>query len=329
MIPFVSIIVPVYKVENYIERCARSLLNQSMQTVHSLEYIFVNDCTPDRSMEVLQRVIADYQPERLNIKIISHECNKGPGSARNTGLEHATGEYIFFCDSDDWLEPYAMELLWAAVQVSSADLIWFDWYLSFGTAERWMKESEEQTPLACLKSILSGKLKFNLWNKIVKRSLYFEHEVFFPETFSMAEDMIMIKMYAYVKSVYHVGSPLYHYMQDNSSSLTHTFTEKHYVQIRSCADEIIHFLRSVYEDRLDRELHYFKLNVKLPFLISADQVAYRSWLKWYEESNSYIWQNTVISFRVRLLQQMAAFRQFWFIRTHYYLLYQLLPRIRN
>ena len=329
MIPFVSIIVPVYKVENYIERCARSLLSQSMQTMQSLEYIFVDDCTPDRSMEVLQRVIADYKRDNLNVKIITHECNKGPGSARNTGLKHATGEYIFFCDSDDWLEPYAMEQLWSAAQLSSADLIWFDWYLSSGATERRMKESEKQTPLECLKSILSGKLKFNLWNKIVKRSLYFDYGVFFPETFSMAEDMIMIKMYVYAKSVYHVGSPLYHYMQDNSSSLTHTFTEKHYVQIRSCADEIIRFLQSVYGDRLDAELHYFKLNVKLPFLISADKVAYRYWLNWYEESNSYIWQNTVISSRVRLLQQMAALRQFWFVCMHYYLLYQLLPRIRN
>lgn len=327
MIPFVSIIVPVYKVEAFIGRCVRSLFEQ---TIHNdIEYIFVNDCTPDQSIEVLQSIITEYQSKNLNIHIISHEHNKGPGSARNTGLKAATGEYIFYCDSDDWIEPYAMEWLYDAAQHTHPDLIWFDWYLSFGTNERWMKEREEENPLSCLKSILSGKLKFNLWNKIVRRQLYIDNSVYFPEDFCMAEDMMMIKMYAYVSSVCYVPVPLYHYMQDNSSSLTHSFSEKHYSQIRSCADATIRFLQFVYGSKIHTELEYFKLNVKLPFLISTDKIAYEHWVDWYPESNRYIWQNTVISFRVRLLQQMAAYRQFWFVRIYYYLLYQLLPSIRN
>lgn len=86
--PKVSVIVPVYKVEKYIERCVRSLFGQ---TLDGLEFIFVNDCTPDKSMEVLNNVILDYfsfiPP---NIKICSHSVNKGVASARNTGLDNAT-----------------------------------------------------------------------------------------------------------------------------------------------------------------------------------------------------------------------------------------------
>lgn len=97
----VSVIIPVYNVEKYIEHCARSLMEQ---TLMDIEYIFVDDCTPDHSMEILQRVLTDY-PERLeSIRIIHHTQNSGLATVRNTGLQIAQGEYIIHCDSDDWVE---------------------------------------------------------------------------------------------------------------------------------------------------------------------------------------------------------------------------------
>lgn len=324
MTPFVSIIVPVYNVENFIERCARSLFEQSMTDI---EYIFVNDCTPDRSMEVLYQVIDEYKFKGLNIKTISHDRNKGPGSARNTGLRVATGEYIYYCDSDDWIEPYTMAKLYEAVQKTQADLVWFDWYLSFNKKERWMKEREEEEPLKCLKAILSGKLKFNLWNKIVKRILYIEHEVYFPEGFCMAEDMIMIKMYAYVDKVCYVPLPLYHYIQNNYSSLTQSRSDNYFFQIRHCADDTIDFLQATYGKELAVELQLFKLNVKLPFLITNNKTAYRHWLDWYPEANPYINRNAIISFKVRLLQQMALHHQYWFVRVYNFLVYKVVASL--
>lgn len=77
MSPFISIIVPVYNVEHFIARCARSLFGQSMKDI---EYIFVDDCTPDRSVEVLRQVMDEYKSRQLNVKIISHNCNQGPGA---------------------------------------------------------------------------------------------------------------------------------------------------------------------------------------------------------------------------------------------------------
>ncbi len=98
----VSVIIPVYNVEKYIEHCARSLMEQ---TLMDIEYIFVDDCTPDHSMEILQRVLTDY-PERLeSIRIIHHTQNSGLATVRNTGLQSAQGEYIKHCDRADWVEP--------------------------------------------------------------------------------------------------------------------------------------------------------------------------------------------------------------------------------
>lgn len=324
MSPFISIIVPVYNVEHFIARCARSLFGQSMKDI---EYIFVDDCTPDRSVEVLRQVMDEYKSRQLNVKIISHNCNQGPGSARNTGLKIASGEYIYFCDSDDWLEPDAMERLHETAQRTGADLVWFDWYLSFSSKERWMHEEEEENPIACLKSILSGKLKFNLWNKIVRRALYIEHEVYFPEGHRMAEDMIMIKLYAYVNNICYIPLPLYHYTCNNYSSLTNSHSEESFIQIRHNSDAIIHFLQTIYGDMLDIELQYFKLNVKLPFLITNDKSSYKRWLEWYPEANSFIKRNTVISFKIRLLQRMAVYRQFWYIRLYYFLVYKVVATI--
>ena len=133
----VSIIVPIYNVEKYIERCIRSLFEQTMDDV---EYIFVDDCTPDQSMAILRHLMEEYEFRNLNIKIISHEHNKGLPSARNTGLAAATGDYIFHCDSDDWMEKDAMEKMYQAAQANQADIVWCDWFLSFRSNERYMQQ---------------------------------------------------------------------------------------------------------------------------------------------------------------------------------------------
>ncbi|MCS2388759.1 glycosyltransferase family 2 protein [Bacteroides thetaiotaomicron] len=99
--PLVSVIVPIYGVEPYIEKCARSLFEQSLE---NMEFIFVNDCTPDKSVEILRQVIEDYPRRYLQIQIIEHEENRGLAMARNSGLLIAKGEYIIHCDSDDWVE---------------------------------------------------------------------------------------------------------------------------------------------------------------------------------------------------------------------------------
>ena len=91
----VSVIVPIYKVEKFIARCAKQLFEQTLPEV---EYIFVNDCTPDNSMLELAKTIQAYPHKEHAIRICTHEVNKGLPSARNTGLQHAQGEFIFHCD---------------------------------------------------------------------------------------------------------------------------------------------------------------------------------------------------------------------------------------
>ena len=129
----VSIVVPIYGVEKYIERCARSLFEQ---TYEDIEYVFVNDATLDNSIQKLNEIIDKYSHRREHIKVLSHKENKGLPAARNTGLSVVTGEYIYHCDSDDWIEKDMIQSLCEKVIQEKADIVWCDWYISFKKNER-------------------------------------------------------------------------------------------------------------------------------------------------------------------------------------------------
>ena len=313
----VSIIVPVYRVEKYIERCVRSLFEQTLENV---EYIFVDDSSPDQSMAILHQLIKEYEQKDLLVKIVSHEHNKGLPSARNTGLAQATGEYIFHCDSDDWVEKDAMEKMFLAAQSNQADIVWSDWFLSFQKNERYMQQKGTETPVDCIKAMLSGRMKYNVWNKLVKRSLYIDHQIRFPDGFGMGEDMTMIRLFSFAEKVSYLPVACYHYVQLNTGSFTKATSDSHLSQVLHNADCTIEFIRNRYGAQLETELQFFKLNIKLPFLITNDKNSYLRWLEWYPEANNYINRNKMFSQRVRFIQWAATKRQFWIIRLYYYVI---------
>ena len=121
--PKISIIIPIYNVAKYIEKCVCSLMEQ---TLDDIEYIFVNDCTLDNSIEILQKTLEKYPNRKDSCKIIHHDTNKGPAVTRNTGLELAIGEYIAFCDSDDWVEITMYEELYNKAKKENADIVYSD-----------------------------------------------------------------------------------------------------------------------------------------------------------------------------------------------------------
>ena len=94
----VSILVPVHNVEKFIEKCARSLFEQ---TYENLEYVFVDDCSPDKSMDVLERVVDEYPTRKSQIKVVRNAVNKGASESKNIAVANATGEFVSFVDSDD------------------------------------------------------------------------------------------------------------------------------------------------------------------------------------------------------------------------------------
>lgn len=314
----VSVIIPIYKVEKFIERCVRSLMEQTLQEV---EYIFVDDATPDKSIEVLKACLTLY-PDR-KATILKHHQNQGLPAARNTGLALATGEYIFHCDSDDYVEPTMLVELYNAAQKNNADIVWCDWFLTFAENERYMKQPTFETPMEALKAMLSGGMKYNVWNKLVRRSLYVDNDIQFPAGYGMGEDMTMMMLFAHAQKVAYVPQAFYHYVKLNTGAFSQTYSERHLVELKYNVQRTCDYMQRVLGDKVEKELAFFRLDAKFPFLITNDSHKYKLWQEWYPEVNAYILQNKNVSLRSRCLQWMAWKGQFWTVRMHYFLLYKL------
>lgn len=310
----VSVIIPIYKVEPFIVHCAETLL---AQTLADVEFIFVDDASPDDSVKLLRSVIEAHPEREGRVKLLTHTENKGLPAARNTGLAAATGEYIFHCDSDDFVEPDMLEVLYQTAVERNADIVWCDWYLSFERNERYMSQPDYATPLDALRGMLSGAMKFTVWNKLVRRSLYMEHDIAFPEGYGMGEDMTMMLLFANATKVAHLPKAFYHYVKLNNSAFTQSYVPRHFVDLEYNVRRTADYLRGKYGHLLDKEIAFLKLDVKFPLLISNDAGKYRQWQKMYPEANPYIRLNKQISFRARLLQWCAWRRQFWLVRLHY------------
>lgn len=310
----VSVVVPIYKVESFIARCVHSLLEQTLTDV---EYIFVDDASPDGSIAVLRRVLADY-PERNNhVKVLTHTENKGLPAARNTGLAVAQGEYIFHCDSDDFVDSDMLEQLYYKATETDADIVWCDWWLSFAKNERYMKQPEYPTAMEALKGMLSGVMKFNVWNKLIRRSLYVESGITFPAGYGMGEDMTIMRLFARASKVAYLPKAFYHYVQFNMGAFSKTYSNRHLEELQHNVSLLQKDLQQLFGDQLKKEMAFFQLDVKFPFLITDDFSKYKLWQSWYPEANQYILQNKQLSLRSRGLQWLAWKHQFWAVWLYY------------
>lgn len=134
MRPDISVIVPVYNTEKYIEKCARSLFSQ---TFDSIEYCFIDDCSDDNSISLVQNVLKEFPNRRAACKFIRNETNRGVASSRNAGLAIAEGKYIYFCDSDDYIDETMLEKMFLKAKSSLADVVLCDFYFSYSDAKEY------------------------------------------------------------------------------------------------------------------------------------------------------------------------------------------------
>ena len=321
MFPQVSVIIPIYKVRKFIERCVCSLFEQTLKNV---EYIFVDDASPDDSIDILKSCIERYPERKEQVRILVHEENQGLPAARNTGFAMATGEYVFHCDSDDFVEVDMLEEMYKAAKEKDADMVYCDFYLSFEKNERYMSNPVYETAEDMFrKGLLGGAMKYNVWNKLVKRNLYTDNNITFPAGHAMGEDMTMIRLAACAKSVAYVPKAFYHYVKLNANAYSATMSERHKVDILFNVNQTVEFLQNKFGNALDKEIAFFKLNTKLPFLITDDKSQYEVWKEWWPEANKYICENKIQPFRTRMVQWLAAKGQFWAVKLYFKVVYKL------
>lgn len=221
MNPKVSIIIPVYGVERFIARCAHSLFSQSFKEI---EYIFVNDCTLDSSIEVLKDVLQEYPERAEQVQIVTHKSNQGLPVARRTGLNYAKGDFILHCDSDDWLADDAVEILYNTAIQKQADVVICDFYASDGKERKRVKACRSTDKQSLLKDMLNGKAYWSVWNKLVNRELYKSVKIW--TTKNVCEDLVLtMQIMNEAEEIAYTEDPLYYYFQ-NTESMTRVLTKE-------------------------------------------------------------------------------------------------------
>jgi glycosyltransferase involved in cell wall biosynthesis len=232
MYPKVSIIVPVYGVEKYIERCARSLFEQ---TLDNIEFIFVNDCTKDNSIKVLEQVIEDYPNRKNQITILHHEENNGLPQARKTGILQAKGEYIAHCDSDDWVEKDMYRAMYEKAKNEDADMVFCDYCRTDGINKKFVKGLKKSIDKYVITNeIIENKIGHSACMCIAKGSIYSTNPIVYPKGY-MGEDYVLTMQLLYYSqnNIGYLNFAYYNYWinpnsKDSSKSLD--IKKEHYLQ---------------------------------------------------------------------------------------------------
>lgn len=209
-VPKISVIVAVYGVENYIEKCVRSLFEQTLDAV---EYIFVNDDTPDNSIVILKSVLDEYSERKNNTHIINLETNTGVANARTVGMKLATGKYMIHCDPDDYLEDDALEVLYKEAVKTDADIVTCDYYREKEDRIEYCVQSYVQTPRECIINFYKNPFFPALWAMLIRTSIIHNYHIYPYEGINTGEDLnVIFRVFLNAKSIAYVNKAFYHYV---------------------------------------------------------------------------------------------------------------------
>lgn len=228
----ISVIIPVYKVQKYIRRCLESVISQKCDRFF-IECLIIDDCSPDDSMSIVNDVISSYQGNSIVFKLLRHQENRGLSEARNTGIKAATGDFIYFIDSDD----HIMENTFTSIVAKYASYPTVDVVVgnSFSVEDKYLTNSLADSRVSTsryindkremMKMVLRRQIDRHAWNKLVKRSLIIDNDIFF-DTGLLYEDVTWTyKLYSCASSVLIVPGLTYMY-EYNPSSIVHTLSER-------------------------------------------------------------------------------------------------------
>lgn len=254
----VSILVPIYNVSDFIQYCCESLFSQ---TYDNIEYIFVNDCTPDNSIELLDKCVARHPEVGNKVKVFHHSVNRGLAASRLTGLENVSGDAIMFLDSDDYLEPDAVETLVDIMKKDNSDVVSAGYIHEFGNGKTFVEYPPSVNVEEYLLLLLERKVKCNIWARLYKKEL-FEHDVNFIEGINNGEDYVVVsRLFYYANKITNISKPILHYLHFNSSSYSSQYKRTNLDQVVAAERYIRDFYKKIGNNQL-LEAHYVG-NLKL------------------------------------------------------------------
>lgn len=259
----VSILIPVFKVENLISTCAKSLFEQ---TYNNIEYIFVDDCSPDNSIKVLETVMLEYPSRASKVKIIRHSVNKGLAAARNTAVNAAHGEFIMHVDSDDYIEKETVAHLVKKAVVDKLDIVICDIFVDSKNTRVIRRHIDIEDKEVYLRALLTKTVPPSIWGKLFNADLY--ENVRAVEHVDHGEDYATVpRLVYYAHSIGNLHEPLYHYTLLNNNAYTKNVS-LHSIEQMIQADQILSdfFLSTPGHTDFNETLIIAKLRTKVNLL---------------------------------------------------------------
>lgn len=290
----ISVIVPVHNSEEYIERCLNSIIGQ---TFREIELIIIDDSSTDSSLDIVHKTICKYTGP---VKIIRNEKNKGVSTTRNIGLEAATGEFIYFCDNDDWLDSSMLEKMYQCSVQNKSDIIICDITAVYTDYSEWLKiEFPNKDKQTALKKYISSTWN-TITNIIAKRSLYIDNGIRFPDGLNMCEDYLVSTQLLYKSAnPYHLQVPLYFYNRSNQSSFLHNLDEnRRQMKIQVNMLAISFFQKEGEYDTYKKELCWRLLNSKQELCFQPE--TFKQFLEIHPKSHKYILSCPYLSLKVKI-----------------------------
>lgn len=233
----VSIIIPVYKAEEYIGKCLDNLIKQ---TLSDIEIILVNDGSPDNSQKIIDKYVKKY-PDKIKSFI---KKNGGPASARNYGIKKATGEYLGFVDSDDCVDLDLFEKMYGKAYATKSDIVVCP--IKYVYANKTTQNSYDETMFG--KSIIEspkllGVVKSFTWNKLFKREIWLDNKFEFPDQY-YEDNAIMYNILLMANKVECINNSYYYYNRTNETAITKIIDDRRaYDNFKSC-DSILKFFKA-------------------------------------------------------------------------------------
>ena len=313
----VSILVPIYNVEKYIDRCVRSLFEQ---TYGNIEYVFIDDCSLDNSMNILMNISKEY-PERYgSMKVLFHSKNVGIAQTRNELLKEAKGEYCIFIDSDDYVELNAIEILYNKACETGAEIIRYNYYVNNenGNYEVVTHEPMQNKQQLLEKAISSLSGVDAMWKLFVKRNLYDRNSLQFEDGINACEDYIMsIKLFYYSNLTVDISNVLYYYtVIGNSYSYTKNYELFLVDRIKAIgAVKTFLELNDIWQT-YKKALYARIIMCKQTYLINKEYFDIDKYYKLYPEANK-TWRNFAYGKREILLFWLAEHKMSILIKLIY------------
>ncbi len=268
----VTIAVPVFGVESYIEKCATSIYEQ---TYSDLEILFINDCTLDKSVEIIRRALEKFPNRKEQVKIINQPINRGCPAARNLAVQIATGEYIFFVDGDDYLEKDSISSLVSEQIDTNADIIAAN-SLNETPEGQYVRKYVDinKSKEDMVKECLDDKSCQGICGMLIRKSLYWNHNIKADESFHVGEDwQVTPLLLYYANKVAYIDRIVYHYRAANPTSVTNT-SQTSYSKLKNRSICFVKTMNRLLESFKDKGDGYMDLIYRKKAVFVQDAMIY-------------------------------------------------------